>query len=305
MDRKMFIKQSGTALLLTSVGGLTTNSNKVIEKPANMLKELICTTCGTQFPSGISLPQLCPICNDDRQYIGDSGQNWKEIDQLNKEYTVKINKVNKRLYELKMVPDFAIGQRAFLVIADGGNILWDCIPLLNEETITFIKSKGGLKAIAFSHPHYYSTMNEWARTFNCPVYIHQNDEEWVMYKNPFVHYWRGHEMPLWEGMKIINIGGHFPGSCIFHIPSMSANGTVLCGDSLYIAKSKRHIAIMHSYPNQIMLTKDEFISVYKKTEGLEFDTLHGAFVGQSLLGNADEIFTNSMRRYKVGYAVTL
>jgi hypothetical protein len=65
-----------------------------------------------------------------------------------------------------MAPSFAIGQRALLVLTPSGNILWDCIALINEPTIEFIKSKGGLKAIAFSHPHYYTTMNEWAERFN-------------------------------------------------------------------------------------------------------------------------------------------
>ena len=73
---------------------------------------------------------------------------------------------HEHLYELKMLPDFAIGQRCFLVMSPAGNILWDCIPLLNEAVITFIRSKGGLKAIAFSHPHYYSTMIDWAAAFN-------------------------------------------------------------------------------------------------------------------------------------------
>ena len=43
--------------------------------------------------------------------------------------------------------------------------MWDCIPQLDELTVQFIKSKGGLKGIAFSHPHYYSNMNEWAEAW--------------------------------------------------------------------------------------------------------------------------------------------
>ncbi|WCT11166.1 hypothetical protein [Mucilaginibacter jinjuensis] len=34
----------------------------------------ICTTCGTQYPPGKMVPQLCTICNDDRQYICENGQ---------------------------------------------------------------------------------------------------------------------------------------------------------------------------------------------------------------------------------------
>ena len=34
-----------------------------------------------------------------------------------------------------------------------GNVLWDCIALLDEATVTLIRALGGLKAIAISHPH--------------------------------------------------------------------------------------------------------------------------------------------------------
>lgn len=142
----------------------------------------ICTTCGTQFSLNDDMLQLCPICTDDRQYIPENGQTWTTLEELSDRHSVITKKINEGLYELKMVPSFAIGQRALLVLTPAGNILWDCISLLNEPAIEFIKSKGGLKAIAFSHPHYYATMNEWAAIFNCPIYIHQKDEQWIYNK---------------------------------------------------------------------------------------------------------------------------
>ncbi len=54
-----------------------------------------------------------------------------------------------------------------------GNILWDCVPLLDEMTIEFIKAKGGLRAIAFSHPHFYSNMNDWQEPSNVPYIFTQ------------------------------------------------------------------------------------------------------------------------------------
>jgi hypothetical protein len=263
----------------------------------------ICTACGTQYAPGSGLPALCPICSDDRQYIPQSGQAWISNTQLDKQFIVKVTRVNDGLYELKMFPDFAIGQRCFLVISSTGNILWDCIPLLNEAVIAFIRSKGGLKAIAFSHPHYYSTMNDWASAFNCPILIHESDKQWIMHKSVAVELWSGHDKPMWDGISIINIGGHFPGSSLLFLPAQSAKGTLLCGDTLYIARSRRHVAVMHSYPNQILLTKSEFASVYKKSAGLEFDTMLGAFEGQDLKGNAREIFTKSMERYLNSYVI--
>ena len=64
-------------------------------------------------------------------------------------------------------------------------------------------------------------MNDWAEVFDCPIHIHQSDEEWIVDQGKHVSLWDGSEQPLWDGMRIINIGGHFPGSSILHVPSLS------------------------------------------------------------------------------------
>jgi hypothetical protein len=55
----------------------------------------------------------------------------------------------------------AIGQSAYLVRTPKGNVLWDCVSYLDVETIQTIKELGGLKAIAISHPHFFSTHIEY------------------------------------------------------------------------------------------------------------------------------------------------
>ena len=65
---------------------------------------------------------------------------------------VQIIKLKKNLYEIMITPKFGIGQRAFLVVTKRGNVLWDCISLLDQGTVDFIKKLGGLRAIAISHP---------------------------------------------------------------------------------------------------------------------------------------------------------
>lgn len=267
-----------------------------MEYPAKPL----CKTCGTQYPSGQKLPDICTICNDDRQYVTEQGQVWMELDDLAKQYGTKISKVSDNLYALRIFPDFAISQRAFLVTSAHGNILWDCIPLLDEATTEFIRSKGGLKAIAISHPHYYSNMNVWAETFDCPVYIHEADAGWVMHKGHNLTFWKGRSLPILD-TEMIHIGGHFPGSCMLKVPSLSPKGAILSGDTLYISKSRRHIAVMYSYPNFILLPKRDFISVLENTKNLEFDTMYGAFMGQDLVGNARQVLDTSMQRYMEDY----
>jgi len=267
-----------------------------------MSPDNICTACGTQFPADGEVPALCPVCADDRQYINPNGQSWTNSEELAAGHAVKIMQLHQKLYTLKITPDFAIGQRAFLVISENGNILWDCIPLLNNDTTNFIKSAGGIKAIVFSHPHYYSNMNQWAEKFNCPIYIHSADEEWISYKSANTHLWYGEKLELWDNISAIHIGGHFPGSCVLRLP-LSPEGTILGGDTFYIAPSKKHIAVMHSYPNQILLTKEEFATVYERSKNLKFDTMYCAFERQNLTGNAKAVFDISMQRYLVSYGL--
>lgn len=261
------------------------------------MKNQICTACGTQLPMSSKPIKLCPICVDDRQYIPETGQTWTDLDELSKNHLVVTKKLNDHLYELKMMPSFGIGQRALLVITPAGNILWDCISLLNEPIIEFINSKGGLKAIAFSHPHYYTTMNEWAATFNCPIYIHKNDEQWIFNKGDQVRLWEGAEQELWDGISIINVGGHFPGSSILHIPFLSPKGVVLCGDTFYISPSKKHMAAMYSYPNRIPLPLEEIKRIKALMHQLDFDTMHGFYADQNVYLVAKEVLETSMSRY--------
>lgn len=252
----------------------------------------ICTTCGTEFPQDTD---GCIICMDDRQYIPDGGQTWTTHEELADKRSVRIKAVHENLYELTVVPTFALGNRAFLIITPHGNILWDCIPLLSEPAIQFIQSKGGLRAIAFSHPHYYSNMHTWAETFNCPVYIHQSDAAWITDKSERIHLWEGAELRLLDGVSIINIGGHFPGSAVLHVDKQ-----LFAGDSLYISRSRQYISSMYSYPNQIPLPLKETNRIYAQLESVDFDSIYCAsFDNQQLVGNAKAIFADSFRKNNI------
>jgi hypothetical protein len=261
-----------------------------------MNEKKICTACGTQFPLEHA-PELCSICTDDRQAVPEQGQSWTTLNELSDNYGVITKKINDSLYELRIVPTFAIGQRALLIVTPGGNILWDCIALLNESTIDFIKSKGGLKAIIFSHPHYYSTMNDWAEVFDCPIYIHESDEPWIFNKGSRVSLWSGVEKVLWDGIRLINVGGHFPGSSILYASFLSPKGAVLCGDTFCISPDKRHMAVMYSFPNRIPLPLREIRRVKEQMSFLEFDTMYGFYSYQNIYPDAKEILEKSLARY--------
>lgn len=260
-----------------------------------MDQTIICSTCGTSYTT--STAETCNICLDDRQWVPPTGQSWTKPDELLRKHSVKLNRLKERLYEFEINPIFAIGQRALLVISENGNVLWDCIPLLDELTVEFIKSKGGLKAIAFSHPHFYSNMNEWAETFNCPIYIHKNDEDHIMAKSKHIQLWNGEEMDLWDGMRIMLIGGHFAGSSILHVPFLSKEGTIICGDTLFLSPSKKHFSAVYSSPNRIPLPLSEIKRIKARFEAILFDSFYGYIKTQNLSENVKEILKKSFERY--------
>jgi hypothetical protein len=261
-----------------------------------MKNQIICSTCGTYFPAA-TVPELCPICSEERQYIPATGQSWTGPADLHREHSIKINKIKDNLYEIDIIPMFAIGQRALLLLSESGNVLWDCIPMLDETTIDFIKSKGGLQAIAFSHPHYYSNMNDWAAVFNCPVYIHENDAEHIVKKGEHINLWKGEELELCDGIKIMLIGGHFAGSSILHVPFLSKDGAILCGDTIFLSPSKKHFSLMRSYPNKIPLPLSEIRMIKKRMEGVPMDTFYGYIKTQNLDASVKQVFEESMERY--------
>ena len=258
---------------------------------------MICSACGTQYNNKEIKDGHCKICDDDRQYVPETGQAWISPDELQKDHAVQVRQVCDNLYSLTILPSFAIGQRAFLILSENGNILWDCIPLLDEETEAFITSKGGLRAIVVSHPHYYSNVGEWAETFHCPVFIHKKDEEWAPEFQDLI-LWKGEEKALWDGIKIINIGGHFPGSCIMHVPSLSPQGMVFCGDSLYISRNSKHVSVMYSYPNHIPVAWSEIERIVQMLANIQFDKMYGAFPYQQLTDNVTCLLHLSMERYR-------
>lgn len=42
----------------------------------------LCVTCGTQFPPSDRPPEHCPICEDERQFVGLEGQQWIPLEKL-------------------------------------------------------------------------------------------------------------------------------------------------------------------------------------------------------------------------------
>jgi hypothetical protein len=129
------------------------------------MPSFICTTCGTQYAETEQPPPSCPICQDERQYLKKTGQQWTTLERLRLTNRNSLKAKEPGLIGIGIEPHFAIGQRALFLRTPKGNVLWDCLPLLDEAVVEATKALGGISAIAISHPHYYSSMIEWSRAF--------------------------------------------------------------------------------------------------------------------------------------------
>lgn len=263
------------------------------------MTEFLCVTCGTQYPAAEAAPDNCPICEDERQYVGLNGQQWTTLADIRGKHTNLIEPAEAGLTAIRTQPAFAINQRAFLLESPGGNVLWDCIALLDDTTADWIRSKGGLRAIAVSHPHYYTTMVQWSRAFgDVPVYLHSADREHVVYPDRRLRFWDGETLPLHDGITLIRCGGHFEGGTVLHWQGGAAGkGALLSGDLIFVVPDRRWVSFMYSYPNLIPLNAPTVRRVVSAVAPFDFERIYGAFHPMQILAGGKDAVRRSAERY--------
>jgi glyoxylase-like metal-dependent hydrolase (beta-lactamase superfamily II) len=254
----------------------------------------VCVTCGVQFAESPEPPRRCRICEDERQYVGANGQQWTTLEELRSGHNAEIREEAPGLTGIGASPEFAIGQRALLVRAPGGNVLWDCITLLDDEIGAHVESLGGLAAIAISHPHYYSSMVEWARAFDAPVHLHAADHEWVLRPDERLELWDGETSELGAGLTLVRCGGHFAGGTVLH---WAEGDALLSGDIVQVIPDRRYVSFMYSYPNLIPLPADEIRRIVAALEPFEFDRIYGAWWGRVVPSDGKAAVGRSAERY--------
>ena len=242
-------------------------------------------------------PAHCAICEDQRQYVGWDGQRWTTLDDLRKTHRADIREEEAGLTGLGCEPSFAIGQRALLVETPGGNVLWDCISLLDDELVEAVRSRGGLSAIAISHPHYYSSLVEWSRAFDAPVYLHSADREWVQRPDPAIVFWEGDCHELEPGIVLLRLGGHYPGGTVLHwAAGQGGRGVLLSGDIVQVVSDRRWVSFMYSYPNLIPLPAATVTGMVDALGPYPFARLYGAWYGR-VVDDAKAAVERSAARY--------
>ena len=258
----------------------------------------ICFACGTQFPESESTPKNCLICEDERQFVPATGQRFTTMKELRANCQNVIRQVDDGVHEIFIRPSFGIGQRAFLLQTSQGNILWDCISLIDPGTISSLWALGGVIAIAISHPHYCASMVEWSHAFgNIPIHIHAADRQWITKADPAIQYWEGGELELFGGATLVRCGGHFEGASVLHwAPGASGKGILMTGDVIQVTPDRRRVSFMFSYPNLIPLNAAAVKRLVATVEPYQFERIYGAF-GHVVEKDGSAVVKRSAERY--------
>jgi hypothetical protein len=264
-----------------------------------MLRAFICITCGTQYPPSQQPPTNCDICEDERQFVNPRGQAWTSLEEIRKSHRAVISRYETGIYGIGATPELAIGERALLVCSSSGNVLWDCLALLDDAIIDFIRALGELSAIAISHPHFYTTMTEWSRVFgNVPIYLHSSNQNWVKRSDAQIRFWDTERISLNNEISLTRVGGHFEGSTVLHWSGTAdRKGALLVGDSMYVVRDRRWVTFMRSYPNLIPLPGELVQKIANAVADLPFERLYGHFWESVITKDAKNAVLRSAERY--------
>ena len=169
-----------------------------------------------------------------------------------------------------------------------GNVLWDCISLIDEATVEIIKGLGGLAAIAISHPHFYTSMNRWSAAFGgVPVYVHEDDRDWIRRPDPCIRPWSGETLKLLPDVTLIRCGGHFPGAAVLHWSKGADGAGIVCsGDTLTVTADRKFLTFMRSYPNLIPLPPKAIRKISEAMQPFAFERIYGHYFDRVIASGA-------------------
>lgn len=259
-----------------------------------------CSQCGAQFPDSTAPPRACLVCDDERQFVNWKGQSFLSREALAQRYTLSWRD-DLGVLGLAVEPGLAIGQRALLLREADGCVMWDCVPMVTDEAVAHVRSLGGLKAIAVSHPHYYGAVADWSEAFGgVSVYLHGDDRAFVTRPHPSIVAWSDERLQISDDVMLLRTGGHFAGATVLHWRAgAGGKGALFVGDVATVAMDRRHVSFMYSYPNYIPLNAAAVRRIADVIAPLAFDSIYGAWWGRNIASGAKAAFEASVARYLV------
>jgi hypothetical protein len=176
-------------------------------------------------------------------------------------------------------------------------VLWDCVPLLDEEARRTIAAAGGIAAICMSHPHFYGAHVDIADAFDARVLIPRADADWIRRPSERIEFFDDDVEPV-PGLTLARIGGHFDGAAVLHWPDGSeGRGALLTGDTITVVQDREWVSFMWSYPNLIPLDETTVLDIARRVERFRFDRVYGGWWGRIVVTDGAAAVRRSADRY--------
>jgi hypothetical protein len=257
----------------------------------------ICGTCGVQHEPSPAPPERCEICEDERQYVPPSGQTWTTAADLARDHRTVVREEEPGLVGVGVEPRFCIGQRALLVRTPGGNVLWDCVSLLDDPALARLEELGGVDTICISHPHFYGAYVDLADALDARVLLPAADRQWIRRASSRVELFEDRAEPV-PGLTLARIGGHFDGAAVLHWPEgAGGRGALLTGDTITVVQDRDWVSFMWSYPNLIPLDEATVLDIARRVEPFAFDRVYGGWWGMTVVHDGAAAVRRSAERY--------
>jgi len=119
-----------------------------------------------------------------------------------------------------------------------------------------------------------------------------------MRPDPAVRHWDGETLKLWDGVTLVNCGGHFPGATVLHwAGGASGHGIVCSGDTLTVVADRKWLSFMRSYPNLIPLSRREVEHIAKALAPFSFESIYGHYFDRVIARDGKKVLEKSVARY--------
>ena len=255
----------------------------------------VCETCGVEHAEAVG---VCAICADERQWVPAEGQKWATLEELAEPgRRVRITGLEPDLFGITVEPKVGIGQQTHLVRTRAGNLLWDPVAYLDDDSVSRVRELGDVTAIAASHPHMFGVQVEWSQALGgVPVLVSEADSNWVQRPDPAIKTWSG-RYEVAPGLTLHQVGGHFPGSCVVHwTAGAGGKGVLLVSDTIHANPDRATVTFLRSYPNRIPLSPAVVQRITAAVTQLRFDRLYDNF-GKTIDAGAAAAVSRSGERY--------
>ena len=257
----------------------------------------ICTTCAVQYPDTAEPPTRCPICEDERQYVGWDGQRFTTAADLARDHATDIREEEPGLLGIGVTPAVGIGQRAAAGAHRARQRALGRDPAARRGRAGAIAAAGGIDTICISHPHFYGAHVDIADAFDARVLLPRADEQWIQRRSDRVELFDD-RVDVLPGVTLARIGGHFDGAAVLHwAAGAGGRGALLTGDTITVVQDREWVSFMWSYPNLIPLDADTVRTIADRVSPFRFDRIYGGWWGRVVLTDGPGAVRRSAARY--------